>query len=91
VALGASDNISVVVRGSLAQLETPNEMRGRVGAVSFTFINISSQIGQLETGIAAALLGTVPAIVVGGVGAIVVAGVWMKMFPALLHRDRMHH
>ncbi|MDE2599586.1 MAG: MFS transporter [Rhodocyclaceae bacterium] len=91
VALGASDNISVVVRGSLAQLETPNEMRGRVGAVSFTFINISSQVGQLETGIVAALLGTVPAIVVGGVGAIAVAGLWMKMFPALLHRDRMHH
>ena len=89
--LGAADNISVVVRGSLAQLETPNEMRGRVGAVSFTFINISSQIGQLETGIAAALLGTVPAIVVGGVGAIAVAGLWMKMFPALLRRDRMHH
>lgn len=91
VVLGASDNVSVVVRGSLAQLETPNEMRGRVGAVSFTFINISSQIGQLETGIVAALLGTVPAIIVGGVGAIAVAGLWMKMFPALLHRDRMHH
>lgn len=91
VVLGASDNISVVVRGSLAQLETPNEMRGRVGAVSFTFINISSQIGQLETGIAAALLGTVPAILVGGAGAIIVAGLWMRMFPALLQRDRMHH
>jgi len=91
VVLGASDNVSVVVRGSLAQLETPNEMRGRVGAVSFTFINISSQIGQLETGVAAALLGTVPAIIVGGVGAIAVAGLWMKMFPALLHRDRMQH
>lgn len=91
VVLGASDNVSVVVRGSLAQLETPNEMRGRVGAVSFTFINISSQIGQFETGVAAALLGTVPAIVVGGVGAIVVAGLWMRMFPALLHRDRMHN
>jgi MFS family permease len=90
VLLGAADNISVVVRGSLAQLETPNEMRGRVGAVSFTFINISSQIGQLETGIVAAALGTVPAILVGGVGAIVVAGVWMRMFPALLQRDRMH-
>jgi MFS family permease len=91
VLLGAADNISVVVRGSLAQLETPHEMRGRVGAVSFTFINISSQIGQLETGVAAALLGTVPAIIFGGVGAIVVAGVWMRMFPALLQRDRMHH
>ncbi|HWT55355.1 MAG TPA: MFS transporter [Rhodocyclaceae bacterium] len=90
IVLGASDNISVVVRGSLAQLETPNEMRGRVGAVSFTFINISSQIGQLETGIAAALLGTVPAIVVGGVGAIAVAGIWMRLFPPLLQRDRLH-
>jgi MFS family permease len=90
VLLGAADNISVVVRGSLAQLETPNEMRGRVGAVSFTFINISSQIGQLETGIVAAALGTVPAILVGGVGAIVIAGAWMQMFPALLHRDRLH-
>lgn len=88
--LGAADNISVVVRGSLAQLETPNEMRGRVSAVSFTFINISSQIGQLETGIAAAMFGTVPAIVIGGVGAIAVAGLWMKLFPALLQRDRLH-
>lgn len=91
VLLGAADNISVVVRGSLAQLETPHEMRGRVGAVSFTFINISSQIGQLETGVVAALLGTVPAIIFGGVGAIVVAGLWQRMFPALLQRDRMHH
>lgn len=89
-ALGAADMISVVVRGSLAQLETPHEMRGRVGAVSFTCINISSQIGQLETGLVAAMLGTVPAIVVGGVGAMLVGALWMRMFPALLQRNRMH-
>lgn len=88
--LGAADNISVVVRGALAQLETPNEMRGRVSAVSFTFINISSQIGQLETGLAAAAFGTVPAILLGGFGAIAVAAVWKRGFPALYQRNRLH-
>src|ERR1700678_3795092 len=64
--LGAADTISVVIRFSLVQLSTPDEMRGRVGAVNFLFINASNQLGQFESGATAALLGTVPAVLLGG-------------------------
>jgi MFS family permease len=66
--LGAADTISVVIRFSLVQLSTPDEMRGRVGAVNFLFINASNQLGQFESGVTAALFGTMPAAVLGGVG-----------------------
>jgi MFS family permease len=81
--LGAADTVSVVIRFSLVQLSTPNDMRGRVGAVNFLFINASNQLGQFESGITAALFGAVPAAVLGGVGTIVVALLWMKLFPTL--------
>lgn len=81
--LGAADTISVVIRFSLVQLATPDEMRGRVGAVNFLFINASNQLGQFESGVTAALLGTVPAAVLGGVGTIAIALLWMKLFPTL--------
>jgi MFS family permease len=81
--LGAADTVSVVIRFSLVQLSTPNEMRGRVGAVNFLFINASNQLGQFESGITAALFGAVPAAVLGGVGTIAVALLWMKLFPTL--------
>ena len=68
--LGASDMVSVVIRISLVQLATPDEMRGRVSAVNFLFINASNQLGEFESGITAALFGTVPAAVLGGVGTI---------------------
>jgi MFS family permease len=87
--LGAADTISVVIRFSLVQLATPDEMRGRVGAVNFLFINASNQLGQFESGVTAALLGTVPAAVVGGVGTVAIALLWMKLFPSLRKVERL--
>ena len=85
VALGAADTISVVIRSSLVQLETPDEMRGRVGAVNSLFIGTSNQLGEFESGVTASLLGTVPATVLGGVGTLFVAVLWMRLFPSLLN------
>ena len=87
--LGAADTISVVIRFSLVQLATPDEMRGRVGAVNFLFINASNQLGQFESGVTAALLGTVPAAFLGGVGTIAIALLWMKLFPTLRKVERL--
>jgi MFS family permease len=87
--LGAADTISVVIRFSLVQLSTPDEMRGRVGAVNFLFINASNQLGQFESGVTAALFGVVPAAVVGGVGTIAIALLWMKLFPALRKVEKL--
>ncbi|MBR1091272.1 MFS transporter [Bradyrhizobium manausense] len=81
--LGAADTISVVIRFSLVQLATPDEMRGRVGAVNFLFINASNQLGQFESGVTAALFGAMPAAVLGGVATVAVALFWMKLFPSL--------
>jgi MFS family permease len=87
--LGAADTVSMVIRISLVQLATPNEMRGRVGAVNFLFVNTSYQLGEFESGVTAALLGVVPAAVLGGVGTIVVALLWMKLFPTLRDAERL--
>ena len=86
-ALGAADNVSVVIRFSLVQLATPNEMRGRVGAVNFLFINASNNLGQFESGVTAALFGTMPAAVLGGVATVAIALLWMKLFPTLRDVD----
>jgi MFS family permease len=82
-ALGASDVISVVVRMSLVQLQTPDEMRGRVGAINSLFIGTSNQLGEFESGMTAGLFGAVPAVLIGGLGTIAVALLWMRLFPAL--------
>ncbi|MDR3429471.1 MFS transporter [Silvimonas sp.] len=87
--LGASDMISVVVRSSLVQLETPDAMRGRVSAVSSIFIGASNQLGEFESGVTAALLGPVPAVVLGGIGTLVVVGLWMRWFPQLTQRETL--
>ena len=87
--MGAADTISVVIRVSLVQLATPDDMRGRVGAVNFLFINASNQLGEFESGLTAALFGAVPAAVIGGVGTIVVALLWMKLFPMLRNLERL--
>jgi len=87
--LGAADTVSVVIRFSLVQLATPDDMRGRVGAVNFLFINASNQLGQFESGITAALFGTIPAAVLGGVGTIAIAVLWMKLFPTLRHVEKL--
>jgi MFS family permease len=87
--LGAADTISVVIRFSLVQLATPDQMRGRVGAVNYLFINASNQLGQFESGVTAALLGAMPAAVLGGVGTVLIALLWMKLFPALRDVERL--
>ncbi|MHC0035400.1 MFS transporter [Pseudoneobacillus sp. C159] len=81
--IGGSDVVSVVIRHSLVQLQTPDEMRGRVNAVNSLFIGTSNQLGEFESGMVAGLIGTVPAAFVGGVGTILVAGLWMYLFPSL--------
>ncbi len=87
--LGGADMLSVVIRSSLVQLETPEAMRGRVNAVNFLFIGASNQLGEFRSGASAALMGLVPSIVLGGVGTLLVAGLWMWWFPALARRDRL--
>jgi MFS family permease len=87
--MGAADAVSVLIRSALVQLATPDEMRGRVGAVNFLFINASGQLGEFESGLTAAWLGAVPAAVVGGLGTIVVALLWMQWFPQLRKVERL--
>lgn len=91
VVLGAADMISMVIRGAFVQLETPDEMRGRVSAVNGLFIGASNQLGEFESGVTAHWFGTVPAVVLGGVGTLVVTGVWIRLFPTLAKRDRLHN
>ncbi|MEJ7137758.1 MFS transporter [Comamonadaceae bacterium SL12-8] len=86
---GAADMVNVVLRSSLVQLETPNEMRGRVSAVNSIFIGASNQLGEFESGSAAALLGPVVATVAGGVGTLCIALLWIRLFPSLWHRTRL--
>ena len=89
-ALGAFDMVSMVIRGALVQLDTPDDMRGRVSAVNAIFINTSNQLGEFESGMLAAWLGAVNATVLGGVGTLLVVGLWMAMFPSLRRRQRLH-
>lgn len=87
--IGAADMISVYVRVTLVQIETPDDMRGRVSAVNSMFIGASNELGQFESGVLAALTGPVAAVAIGGAGAIAVAGAGMKVFPELRDRDKL--
>ena len=89
-ATGAADMVSVVTRQTLAQLETPDEMRGRVAAVNSIFIGASNQLGEFESGATAAWFGAVGSVVFGGVGTLLVATLWVRVFPELAQRDHMH-
>jgi MFS family permease len=89
VVLGAADMISVIIRGSLLQLATPPEMRGRVSAVNSLFLGASNELGEFESGMTAQWWGAVRATVIGGIGALVVAGVWSTLFPSLRHADEL--
>jgi MFS family permease len=89
VLLGAADVVSVVIRMSLVQLGTPDEMRGRVSAVNSLFIGTSNQLGEFESGLTAAWFGTVPAVLIGGIGTLVVAMLWIRLFPALARKDAL--
>jgi len=86
---GAADNVGVVIRLTLMQLETPDEMRGRVAAVNTIFIGASNQLGEFESGATAALFGPVGSVVLGGIGTLLVAAGWIRLFPELARRDRM--
>lgn len=87
---GAADMVSVVIRMSIMQLETPDEMRGRVSAVNSLFIGASNQIGEFESGAVAALIGAVGSAVVGGIGTLLVVAFWFRLFPALAKRDKVY-
>ncbi|MEA2780721.1 MAG: hypothetical protein QOK29_2265 [Rhodospirillaceae bacterium] len=89
IALGAADVVSVVIRSSLVQIQTPDQMRGRVSAVNSMFIGTSNQLGEFESGVTAALFGAVPAVILGGVGTILVATLWMRLFPDLRDADSL--
>jgi MFS family permease len=86
--LGASDAVSIVIRFSLVQIETPDEKRGRVSAINYLFVGSSNTLGEFESGLIAAWLGAVPSVVIGGLGSLLVAGVWMVLFPDLRRIDR---
>ena len=87
--LGAADVISVVIRHSLVQIETPDEMRGRVSAVNSLFIGTSNQLGEFESGITAAWFGAVFSVLIGGIGTILVVALWMRIFPQLVQTDTL--
>lgn len=87
--LGAADMISVVIRGSVLQLATPPEMRGRVSAVNSLFVGASNELGEFESGLTAQWWGAVRATVIGGVAALAVSGLWIRLFPALRDADEL--
>jgi MFS family permease len=87
--MGASDQVSVVIRSTLIQLGTPNEMRGRVSAVNFLFIGTSNQLGDFRSGLTAEWLGAVPSVLIGGIGTLVVVGACVLLFPQLARVNRM--
>ena len=89
VLLGACDMISVIVRQTMIQLATPDDMRGRVSAVNMVFIGTSNEMGQFESGITAQWFGTVPAVILGGVGTMVIVALWARLFPSLRQAEAL--
>ncbi|HEY4141313.1 MAG TPA: MFS transporter [Pseudolabrys sp.] len=88
VCLGATDAISVVIRFSIVQIETPDEKRGRVSAINYLMVGSSNTLGEFESGLVASWFGAVASVVIGGVGSLMVAAIWMGFFPALRKVDR---
>ena len=86
---GATDTVSVIIRSTMTQLGTPDEMRGRVSAVNMVFVGASNEVGQFESGLTAHWFGTVPAVVMGGIGTMVVVGMWAWLFPGLRTMDAL--
>ena len=89
VVAGSCDMVSVIVRHTMIQLATPDEMRGRVSAVNMVFIGASNEVGQFESGITAQWFGTVPAVVLGGVGTVAIVALWAWLFPELRRVDKL--
>jgi MFS family permease len=86
---GAADMVSVVIRRTVIQIETPPELRGRVSAVNQVFVGASNELGEFESGLTATWFGTVPAVLLGGIGTLVVVAAWMLAFPPLRAVDRL--
>jgi MFS family permease len=89
--VGATDMVSVVVRGTLVQVATPDEVRGRVNAVDMIFIGASNELGEFESGLTAHWFGTVPAVIIGGAGTLLVVALWSWLFPDLRNAERLVH
>ncbi len=87
--VGASDMASVIIRATLVQVATPDEMRGRVNAVDMLFIGVSNELGEFESGVTAHWFGTVYAVILGGIGTLVVIGIWSWLFPELRKADQL--
>jgi MFS family permease len=87
--VGSMDMVSVVVRSTLVQLATPDEMRGRVSAVEMIFIGASNEIGQFESGLTAQWFGAVPAVILGGVGTLIITALWAWNFPELRRVEKL--
>jgi MFS family permease len=88
--LGAADMVSVVIRTSFIQMNTPSDMRGRVSSVNFLFIGASNQLGEFESGATAHYLGTKSAVVVGGFATLAIVALWLKIFPDLIKHDKLN-
>jgi MFS family permease len=88
-AAGGFDMVSMVIRQTLVQVTTPDLLRGRVSAVNFVFIGASNELGEFESGLTAALFGTVRAALLGGLGTLVVVALWSRLFPELRHADKL--
>ena len=86
---GAADMVSVVIRLSLVQLETPDEMRGRVSAANSLCTGTSNNLGQFRSGLTADWFGVVPSVVIGGLGTLLIVALWMRWFPSLAHRQSL--
>ena len=87
--VGAMDMVSVIIRATLIQIATPDEMRGRVNAVDMVFIGASNEFGEFESGLTAHWFGTVPAVILGGIGTLVVTAIWAWRFPELRKTDKL--
>jgi MFS family permease len=87
--VGATDMVSLIIRSTMVQLATRDEMRGRVSAVNMLFIGASNELGEFESGLTAEWFGAVPAVVLGGIGTLVVAAIWAWRFPELRRADRL--
>jgi len=87
--VGATDMVSVIIRGTLIQIATPDAMRGRVNAVDMLFIGVSNELGEFESGLTAQWFGTVPSVVIGGLGTLVVIAIWAWQFPELRKADQL--
>jgi hypothetical protein len=89
IILGASDMVSVYVRSTLIQINTPDDKRGRVASVSTLFISASNELGEFQSGFAARLLGVTESVVIGGIAAVVVTLIWAKNYPQLRYADKL--